>query len=110
MDVYTSLACPLLARGHGSVKPILQGQSGFIFILLCCPLHPFWFVIIEKEDQMGWRLKIYGLTVQGLWVDGSNDLGGWFKWLGWRFKQRGSDGDDGQQPICKKEAVPKGDC
>ena len=45
----------------------------FLFILFNCPLHPFWSVIIEKEDQMGWQLKIYGLTVQGLWVDGSND-------------------------------------
>ena len=84
--------------------PILQGPSGFIFILFSCPLHPFWSVIIEKDDQMGWRLKIYGLTIQGLWVDYSNDLGGQFKWLGLQFKRRGSDDDGGQQLICKKEA------
>ena len=35
---------------------------------------------------MGWRLKFYGLTVQGLWVDGFKRLGWQFKWLGWRFK------------------------
>ena len=73
MDLYMSWACPLSAHGHWSVRPILQGPSGFIFILFSCPLHPFWSVIIEKKDQMGWRLKIYGLMVQGLWVDGSND-------------------------------------
>ena len=28
-----SWACPLSAHGHGSVKPIFQGPSGFIFIL-----------------------------------------------------------------------------
>ena len=33
MDLYTSWVCPLLAHGHGSVKPILQGPSGFVFIL-----------------------------------------------------------------------------
>ena len=74
-----SWVCPLLAHGHGSVRPILQGLSGFIFILFSCPLHPFWSVIIEKEDQMGWQLKIYRLTVQGLWVDGS-------RFIGWRLK------------------------
>ena len=71
MDLYMSWACPLSAHGHGSVRPILQGPSGFIFILFSCPLHSLWSVIIEKEDQMGWRLKfmgwrfkVYGLTVQ----------------------------------------------
>ena len=77
MDLYTSWACLLSAHRHGSVRPILQRPSSFIFILFSCPLHPFWSVIIEKGDQMGWRLKIYGLTVQGLWVDGS-------RFMGWR--------------------------
>ena len=33
MDLYMSWACPLSAHGHGSIRPILQGLSGFIFIL-----------------------------------------------------------------------------
>ena len=71
MDFYTSWACPLSAHGHGSVKPISQGPSGFISILFSCPLHPFWSVIIE--------------TVKNLWVDGSRFMGWRLKWLGWRW-------------------------
>ena len=89
MDLYTSWACPLLAHGHRSVRPILQGPSDFIFILFSCPLRPFWSVIIEKKGQMGWQLKIYGLTVKGLSVDGSRFMGWQLKWLGWRFKWLG---------------------
>ena len=33
MDLYKNWACLLSAHGHGSVRPILQGPSGFIFIL-----------------------------------------------------------------------------
>ena len=72
MDFYMSWACLLSAHGYGSIKPILQGLSGFIFILFSCHLHPFWFVIIKKEGQMGWRLKNYRLTAQCSWVDCSN--------------------------------------
>ena len=73
MDLYMSWACLLSAHWHGSIKPILQGPSDFISILFYCPLHPFWSVVIEKEGQMGWRLKNYRLTVQCSWVDGSNE-------------------------------------
>ena len=73
MDLYKNWACLLSVHGHGSVRPILKGPSGFIFILFSCPLHPFWFVVIEKEDQLGWRLTKYRLTVQCSWVDGWNE-------------------------------------
>ena len=53
--------------------PFHKTPRASFFILFSYPFHPFWFIIIEKEDQIGWRLKIYGLTVQGLRVDGSND-------------------------------------
>ena len=62
----------LSAHGHGSVRPILQGSSGFILIVFSCPLHPFWSVIVEEEDQMGDGTNFYGLSVQSLGADGSN--------------------------------------
>ena len=73
MDLYKKWACLLSAYGPGSVRPILQDLSGFIFILFSCPLHPFWSVVIEKEGQLGWRLKNHRLTIQCSWVDGWND-------------------------------------
>ena len=82
MDLYMSWDCPLSTHGHGSVKPILQGPSGFIFILFNYPLHPFRSVIIEKKDQMGWRLKNYGLTVQGSQANGS-------RFMGWPLQKTG---------------------
>ena len=88
-----SWACPLSAHRHGSVRPILQGPSGFIFILFSYPLPLFWSVVIEKEGQMGWRFKkiigwqfnVQGLTAQmtGLTVT---------RLMGWRLKTKTSSG------------------
>ena len=45
------------------------------FYLLQLPPSPHWSVILERKDQMGWRFKIYGLTVPCLWLNGSNACG-----------------------------------
>ena len=67
MDLYTSWVCPLSTHGHGSVRPILQGPSGYIFILFSWPLHP-----ISLSSLRG---RTNGVTVQSSWVDGSNACG-----------------------------------
>ena len=74
-----SWACPLSAHGHGSVRPILQGPSGFIFILFSCPFHPFWSVVIEKEGQMEWWLNSYRLATQMPGLTVTRLMGWWLK-------------------------------
>ena len=54
-----------------------------LFYPLQLPPSPHWFVILERKGQMGWRFKVYGLTVpmpvgwrfQCLWVVSSNACG-----------------------------------
>ena len=43
---------------------------------------------VTVKKFMGWRLKVHGLTVQGLRVDGFKRLGWRFKWLGWQLQKR----------------------
>ena len=73
MDLYMNWACFLSAHGHGSVRPILQGPLGLIFLLFSCPFTLFGPSLFEKEGKLGWRLKNYRLTVQCSWVDDCND-------------------------------------
>ena len=89
MDLYRRWACLFSAHGYGSIRPILQGPSGLIFILFNCPLHPFWSVFIwEKGANWGdgqiitsWRFNVHGLMAEiSTWmVTGS---------MGWRLKCR----------------------
>ena len=82
MDLYKSWACPLSAHGHGSVRPILQGSSGYIFILFSCPFHPMSLSPLRGRTngvtvQSSWDdgSKACGLTVQSSWDDGSKACG-----------------------------------
>ena len=75
MDLHTSWACPLLAHGHESVRPILQGPSGFIFVLFSCPLHPIGLSSLRGRTKWGDGSKFMGWQFQRLWVDGSNAYG-----------------------------------
>ena len=59
-----SWACLLSAHGHGSVKPILQGPSGFIFIifsiypkLYAIHIHPVLNYSISKYSKLDVGIK-----------------------------------------------------
>ena len=67
MDLCISWACPSSARGYGSVRPILQGLSGYIFILFSYPLHPM--------GLSSFRGRTNGVMVQSSWDDGSKACG-----------------------------------
>ena len=67
MDLCISWACPLSAHRHGSVRPILQGPSSYIFILFSCPLNPM--------GPSSLRGRTNGVTIQSSWDDGTKAYG-----------------------------------
>ena len=67
MNLYTSWACPLSAHGHGSVRPIFKARRALFLSSSATPFTP----LVHHP----WEEGPNGVTVQNLWVDGSNASG-----------------------------------
>ena len=63
-------------------SPFYKARQASFLSSSIAPFTPFGPSLLRKKDQMGWRLKNYGLTVQGSQANGS-------RFMGWQLQKTG---------------------